>query len=242
MAVVVTSRPAHGNGPRSPTLSDAGMILPHDSRNDCSPSPPPYIERPPSPPVLYSDDLTHVTKINPAPQNWRRPSHQRKTPPLSAQSSRSTLRNMHDSAAVSQGMTARDTALASSPTLQNGVGDQLSSYANGFGQRKNSGSSGSVHTEDLDNWPEFDSHKQFENSSAILDEPDRKMREDSPDDTDVGEEMGTNRWQHKGGSGSDEDDDEYTSAALSRRAEIILANAKKRLNVSVREAEHQERN
>jgi hypothetical protein len=43
--------------------------------------------------------------------------------------------------------------------------------------------------------------------------------------------MEGDQWLNRHSSGSDESDDPYSSAALSRRAEIILANAKKRLNV-----------
>jgi hypothetical protein len=72
-------------------------------------------------------------------------------------------------------------------------------------------SSGSPDSVDFDRWPGFDGHDAFDDSGLGLEE------------------------QEKGSSGSDDSssgsDDPRSSAALSRRAEIILANAKKRLNL-----------
>lgn len=88
-------------------------------------------------------------------------------------------------------------------------------------------------SEDFDNWPGFDSHDHFDDSGVDLEEQEK--RDQFPSGVDTSDEMAGNRWlnQHSGSSGSDDGDDPSSSAALSRRAEIILANAKKRLNVCV---------
>ncbi|KAL6708439.1 hypothetical protein ACN47E_002702 [Coniothyrium glycines] len=223
MAVILAAhpRPVVPHGRRSPTLSDAGMILPvfeADSARAASPAP--YLaERPPSPPALYADPA-HVHLAS-APQSRREPSTRRKSPALSAQSSRSTLRNMPGSAAAAHTTTTHDDTLASSPTIQ----DAMTTLAD-YDERRLSTASSSVHSEDLDNWPGFDSHDNSEDSGVDLEE----KRDNLPDSPNMADGLGHNHWQSPPNSGSDEDD-EMTSAALSRRAEMILANAKKRLNV-----------
>ncbi|KAF1840973.1 uncharacterized protein K460DRAFT_295962 [Cucurbitaria berberidis CBS 394.84] len=226
MAAVAMSR-AVPYGPRSPTLSDAGMILPHETRFERSVSPPPYIERPPSPPVLYADS-SHI-KPSSAPQSRRRASQHNKSTPLSSRSSRSTLRAMASPEAVAKGATVRDDALASSPTIHNALSSHLSSNWND--QRRLSTASSSVLSEDFENWPGFDSHQTYNDGGVDLEK--KGKRDHFPDDSDIGDDddMGNESWQNERNSGSDEDDGPYSSAALSRRAEIILANAKKRLNV-----------
>lgn len=232
MAVAAPARPVHAvQGPlRSPTLSDAGMILPaHEASHIRSVSPNPTSQRPPSLPVLSTptrDDSSHVRLVSP-PQSRRRTSTQTRSPHIvSAQSSRSALRTMVDSeAAARRANSARDDALASSPTVQNGLNGHSPNHWSSQRQRRFSSTSSSVHSEDLDHWPGFDTHDSFDDSGLGLD--DNEKRDHFP-----GDEMDSARWTNgRGGSGSSEDDDEYTSAALSRRAEIILANAKKRLNV-----------
>ncbi|KAF2032000.1 hypothetical protein EK21DRAFT_87611 [Setomelanomma holmii] len=229
MAVAAATRPVvHGlPSPRSPTLSDAGMILPdNDASHVRSLSPNPYVERPPSPPVLHTNiDSSHV-KLASAPQSRRRTSHLSK-PPLSAQSSRSTLRNMGDSGAAATYAPARDDPLASSPTIQNGLSSNSPKNWNAQDQRRLSNAS-SMRSEDFDNWPGFDSHDKFDDSGLGLEEQENRYHFNSDSNHD---EMEGDRWLNRHSSGSDESDDPYSSAALSRRAEIILANAKKRLNV-----------
>ncbi|KAH7080549.1 hypothetical protein BKA63DRAFT_437767 [Paraphoma chrysanthemicola] len=231
MAVAAARPVVHGlPSPRSPTLSDAGMILPvHEAGHVRSLSPNPYIERPPSPPLLpANNDSSHV-KLASAPQSRRRTSHQTKAP-LSAQSSRSTLRTMGDSGAAAKYAPVRDDPLASSPTIQNGLSSNSPKDWAARDQRRLSNAS-SMRSEDFNNWPGFDSHDnhdKFDDSGLGLDEQENRNRfpsDANPDD------MEGDQWLNRHSSGSDESDDPYSSAALSRRAEIILANAKKRLNV-----------
>ncbi|CBX92695.1 hypothetical protein LEMA_P054010.1 [Plenodomus lingam JN3] len=234
MAAVSAPRRTPSYGPRSPTLSDAGMILPVVFEVDSTrpESPAPYMERPPSPPALYPQTHSSHVKLTSAPQCRRRASPQTKSSPsLSAQSSRSTLRTMTDSGASHQPAMIRNGAFASSPTVENALGSHPPNGDwQGHDRRRLSTASSSVLSADLDNWPGFDS--QFDKPDGYDDSGIDlvEKRDHSSPETDM---MGDERWLHEHNSGSDDDDDPYSSAALSRRAEIILANAKKRLNVCV---------
>ncbi|KAF2794892.1 hypothetical protein K505DRAFT_20349 [Melanomma pulvis-pyrius CBS 109.77] len=221
------------SSPRSPTLSDAGMILPEaDPLRSYSPNP--YIERPPSPPSLlyaHSNRSAHTIKLGSAPQTWRGPTPPVRSPPLSAQSSRSTLRIMADSGAAPKTPGANNDNLASSPTIQ----DALSSHPpNSWGgqpqqQRRFSNTSSSVHSDDLENikWPGFAEPANFDDSGVVLE--DEEEQDHFPVDVRGDDDIENDGWMDE--QSDPEDDDMYSSAALSRRAEIILANAKKRLNV-----------
>jgi hypothetical protein len=231
MAVAAVSRPAdHAGGlpgPRSPTLSDAGMILP-DNGHVRAVSVSSHMERPPSPPVLYTHaNSSHVKLASAPPPSRRRASQQTKSPALSAQSSRSTLRNMGDSGAASKHAPLHDDALASSPTIQNALRSPSPETWTPQYKRRASDAS-SMLSADFENWPGFDSHDAFEDSGLGLEEQEK--RDHFPGDTKNRHGEG-DPWRSRHSSGSDESDAPYSSAALSRRAEIILANAKKRLNV-----------
>ncbi|KAH6615207.1 hypothetical protein C7974DRAFT_403485 [Boeremia exigua] len=214
---------------RSPTLSDAGMILP-GSEADHARSTSLVFERPPSVSELYG--VYQSPRLGFPPQNRRRASQQKQSPPLSAQSSRSTLRDMGDSAAPVKGSSPRPDTLASSPTFDaNGLRSQPVGNWEEQEQRRFSTAS-SMLSEDFENWPGFDSHGNFDDSGVDLDEQGKRARFPRRAAKD-GDDMDSEPWMNGRTSGSDEDDidDPQSSAALSRRAELILANAKKRLNV-----------
>ncbi|RMZ68991.1 2-oxoacid dehydrogenase acyltransferase [Pyrenophora seminiperda CCB06] len=214
---------------RSPTLSDAGMILPaFEAGFERTTSPVPFMERPPSPSDLYKHANSSQVRLGSAPQGRRHASQKAKSPSLSAQSSRSTLRNMDDSEPSTKSMSSRHETLTLSPN-QNALATHSPSQWQGPDQRKVSPSSSSIFSEDFEHWPGFDSHETFEDSGVDL--ADQERGDHSTADVDLGESMRQEGWAEDRNSGSDEDDDPYSSAALSRRAEIILANAKKRLNV-----------
>jgi hypothetical protein len=222
--------------PRSPTLSDFGMILPDDPLRSYSPSP--YIERPPSPPsLLYShaNRSAHTIKQGSAPQHWRRPSLSVTSPPLSAQSSRSTLRTMGDSAVAPKTPGTNNDHLASSPTIQDALSSHVpNGWSSGQQSRRLSSTSSSVHSEDLENikWPAFAESGGFDDSGVVLEDDDDEDTDQFPVDVRAVNDAGKDPWMD-GQSDSEEDNGEYSSAALSKRAEIILANAKKRLNVCI---------
>jgi hypothetical protein len=121
-----------------------------------------------------------------------------------------------------------DDALASSPTIRNALSSSSPKDWTPEFQRRASNAS-SMLSEDFENWPGFDSHDNFDDSGLGLEEQEK--RDQFPGDAKNNDDMEGDRWLSRHSSGSDESDDPYSSAALSRRAEIILANAKKRLNV-----------
>lgn len=131
-------------------------------------------------------------------------------------------------------MPSRDNVLASSPTIDaNGLKSHSAGSWEEQEQRRLSTAS-SMLSEDFENWPGFDSHGTFDDSGVDLEEQEKRYRiPRSPFKDD--EDMENDQWMNGRTSGSDEDDldDPQSSAALSRRAEMILANAKKRLNVCV---------
>lgn len=122
-----------------------------------------------------------------------------------------------------------DNTLASSPTIADAVSRNSKSGWHDHGKRRLSTTSSSVHSEDLENmtWPAFDGPgAAFEDSGVVLDEEEE--RDKLPDMSVAEDEMDNERWLE-----GDGDEEAYSSAALSRRAEMILANAKKRLNVCI---------
>jgi hypothetical protein len=212
--------------PRSPTLSDAGMILPDSHARSFSPTL--HRERPPSLTFYKHSNLSHG-QLSSAPRH--RPSHQETYPPLPAQSSQSTLGAMGDSEAADRDVSIREDTLASSPTIQTGLASSPLREWAARDQRRFSTASSSVLSDDIDNWPAFDLHEAFDDSGLGLEEQEK--RDQFPGDANGSDDMESERWLSQHSSGSDEDENLYSSAALSRRAEIILANAKKRLNVRV---------
>ncbi|KAL1653427.1 hypothetical protein SLS61_003936 [Didymella pomorum] len=217
---------------RSPTLSDAGMILPGFEADQAS-STSPVFERPPSVSALYDAVAYQSPKLSFPPQRQRRASQQKQSPPLSAQSSRSTLRDMGDSGTNAKRSPPRSDVLASSPTIDaNGLKGYSARSWEEQEQRRLSTAS-SMLSEDFENWPGFDSThgETFDDSGVDFEEQEKRDRAPRGLAKD-GDDMETEPWTN-GRTGSDDDDldDPQSSAALSRRAEIILANAKKRLNV-----------
>ncbi|KAF1956098.1 hypothetical protein CC80DRAFT_69107 [Byssothecium circinans] len=227
MATTPAPRPSGLPSPRSPTLSEISMILPEGNHVRSVSPPLLYMQRPPSPPNFYShsNHSEHTIKLTSAPQGRRGPSPQVRSPPLSTESSRSTLRRMHDSATPAK-VSAADDALPSSPTVDDGF---LSPHTGDWGtpsRRRASSGSSSVCSEDFENmkrWPGFDSNGAFDDSGVDLeDEEEEEGHDQFPVGRHGDDEHGNDRW---------DDDDAYSSDLYSRRAEMILANAKKRLNV-----------
>jgi hypothetical protein len=115
-----------------------------------------------------------------------------------------------------------DSALASSPTVDDSfLSPHMNDYEPSSQHRVSSGSSSvcSEDFEDMKRWPGFDSHGAYDDSGVHLDDDDDENHDQFP----------------VGGHGDDDDhwgdDDNYSSDLYSKRAEMILANAKKRLNV-----------
>jgi hypothetical protein len=217
--------------PRSPTLSEISMILP-DADKLRSLSPAQHFERPPSPPSFYthSNRSARTITLGSFAEGPRKPSLNVSSPPLSTQSSRSTLRNMGDSETAPKVPLAYDEALASSPTLDDSfLRPHTDDWQATQQRRLSNASSSTMNSDDLEDirkrWPGFDSHPGFDDSGVDL-EDDEEEKDQFP--VDVNGEADNEPWL-KGRSGTDEN--AYSSDLYSRRAEIILANAKKRLNV-----------
>lgn len=221
--------------PRSPVLSEISMILPDsDTLRSFSPTPQ---ERPPSPPGFFAHAHRAAPSITlaSAPPGRRETSLKISSPPLSAHSSRSTLRNMADSVASPKPPRSpnlyQDT-LASSPTVDDSLLRPSSNDLQAAQLRRSSyGSSSSINSDDLEDmrrrWPGFDSHAGFDDSGVDLedDDDDDEGKDRFPVDVTEPEDE---PWLSKT---NDHDDSTYSSDLYSKRAEMILANAKKRLNV-----------
>jgi hypothetical protein len=141
---------------------------------------------------------------------------------------------MGDSAVAPKTPGANNGHLASSPTIQDALSSHLSNdWSSHQEQRRFSNTSSSVHSEDLENikWPGFAESGGFDDSGVVLEDDDEET-DHFPVDVRGDDQIGKDRWMD-GQSDSEEDNGEYSSAALSKRAEIILANAKKRLNVCI---------
>lgn len=216
------------SSPRSPVLSEISMILPDgDKPRSLSPSPQ---QRPPSPPSFYAhkNRSARTITLGSVPKGRREPSLQISSPPLSAQSSRSTLRNMGDSEAAPRVSHAYDDALASSPTVDETL---LRPHTNDWQaaqqRRFSNGSTSTINSDDFEDmrkrWPGFDSHPGFDDSGVDLEDDDEK--DQFPVDAT---ETDNEPWLSER---KDAEDRNYSSDLYSRRAEMILANAKKRLNV-----------
>jgi hypothetical protein len=229
MAAAPIQRPSGQPTPRSPTLSvrsfDSSMILPGDALRSISP--PLFAERPPSPSSFYAhaNRSTHTLTLATAPP---RLSPKIKTsPPLSSQSSHSTLKNMNISQPTVMSPALTDDTLASSPTVQDGLLRPISTDMNDDSQRRLSTTS-SLNSEDLEmirkRWPGFDGQGFDDSGVDLEDEENHDQFPSSTPDSEAPKEP----WA----SGYPQDkENTYSSDLYARRAEMILADAKKRLNV-----------
>ncbi|KAL5389945.1 hypothetical protein DPSP01_002004 [Paraphaeosphaeria sporulosa] len=232
MAAAPIARPTGlPSSPRSPTLSersfDSSMILPGDAIRAISP--PLFGERPPSPSSFYAhaNRSTHTLTLATAPP--RRSPQLRNSPPLSSQSSRSTLRNMNPSQADAKSPALTVDTIASSPTVQDGLlGPEPSDYISHSPSQRRLSTTSSLNSEDLEmirnRWPGFDS-QGFDDSGVDLDEGDNQGQ--FPMATPESE-VGDDRWQNGDFQAKE---NAYSSDLYAKRAEMILADAKKRLNV-----------
>jgi len=221
--------------PLSPTLTNPDMILP-DAYDYCH-----------SPPVKYQHDvhdqndydyvspLGQVITLQGRRMNGngirpRSPSLLRLARPLSdiqeVETSQTTPK--------AQLLPYQTDGLASSPTLRDHV--DMTRWET-VKTRRTSDDSSSVHSDDLENmkWPGFDSGGDVEEESVVLDEEEEKFGSfpkvvGSDDSADNDQWLGAKTEDDKEKNG---DQDVHFQDPLSRRADMILANAKKRLNVSI---------
>ncbi|KAF2496288.1 hypothetical protein BU16DRAFT_617750 [Lophium mytilinum] len=197
------------------SFTNPDLILPESTSRSFSPGP--YVQRPPSPSSLLYH-LAHTV---------RGPNPRTMSPSVTARSSASTLPNIAEVEATPKQRSPRDHVLASSPTIRDSMSGNMESW-DVYKNRRLSNASSSVHSEDLENmkWPGFEG--TFDDSGVVLDGDDEEHHGEAHKSAPGDEELDNDPWSDEQ---DENDDDPYSSAALSRRAEIILANAKKRLNV-----------
>jgi hypothetical protein len=117
-------------------------------------------------------------------------------------------------------------ALGSSPTLKNSAMPRLKPGWEAKHERRWSHGSGSVHSDDIENmhWPDFEGPSEVDEESVVLEDEEEQLG-DLPKIADSDDPASDEQYL-SGHVDSLEDD------PLSRRADMILANAKKRLHVS----------
>lgn len=241
-ASTVAARVSHGDrfAPRSPTLSMISMILPdghdahhHDAQED---------DRGDALNLgLALGDPGHETRtVGWGPAHSRGPL--RGSPHNLSSSPISLPQTFHDvpadgmdgdAATQPRRIESRDAdALPSSPTVQDAL-----VHHNEQMPRRHSDDSSSISSDDLEHlprWPGLDVKNGYDDSGVDLE--DDEEADQFPGDEDT---QGLNGVGDADGL-SDPSDKHYTSDLYSRRAEIILANAKKRLNVRC-ECNHKKR-
>jgi hypothetical protein len=216
--------------PPSPTLTNPDMILPF---SNFSASPP----RKEQPPLLLADvrdlDLTSYGF-----STTKRTRHlSAKTPPPSNHRQSSALSDILEIDTTPTKLSRVVDTVASSPTIRDeGTTSQLSDWRVGgsTSRERRLSDSSSVQSEDLENlkWPGFDSHGGAESESEMSEQEEERFgsfpktagRNGKVEDS--GNDENEDNWL-----GSRPDDDDEDDDPLSRRADLILANAKKRLNV-----------
>lgn len=218
----------------SPTLSNADMILPTDQRGYSSVYSPPRSARgrPPSPTYLRKttsrlagDRSESSGKAMALPKKEKRGLMSRKMLLLR---SRTASSGVQVAAALLQPSHANyDDSYSSSPTLMD-VGNLAPPQESNMRRASASGSaSGSSScSDDMASLPQFLSKYDLDDTPTIDDELETEMTESQQDELDVERASVEERRQRQR-------EDEHTSALLSQRAEQILANAKRRLNVRI---------
>ncbi|KIW06631.1 uncharacterized protein PV09_02343 [Verruconis gallopava] len=203
--------------PPSPALTNPDLILPFDGVLGVTISPP--RKQPPSPP---DSDQTTGRWNNGAQQNFSMPL--RSSPSRSATASTLAIIEEMGNTAKNPVYAQAGSAVGSSPTLKTSTTPQLKPSWEATDERRWSSGSGSVHSEDIENmhWPDFEGPSEVDEESVAL-EDDEEQLGDLPQIAD-GEDPGSDeQYLSAQVDGLDED-------PLSRRADIILANAKKRLH------------
>lgn len=208
--------------PPSPALTNPDLILPFDGFAPLSGSPP--RKQPPSPP---DSDAAIGTWNNHGTQlNYSIP--MRHSPALGYGTALSIIDEVETTPSLYSSHHGSD-AVRSTPTLKNTSSSSLR-LDPGWDpkhQRRWSNGSGSIHSDDIENmhWPDFEGPSEVDDESVVLD--DEEQLGDLPKIADP--EDFTNDEQYVSSHVDSLEDD-----PLSRRADMILANAKKRLHVSTK--------
>lgn len=216
----------------SPTLTNPDMVLPNEYR-PYAPlhSPPRYgrRERPPSPSYLRNTTMGNISQRSASSANTVVTPKKEKRGLMSRKMMLLRSRTASDEGHVADTHLAHDefanfdSAYGSSPTLMD-VGNLAPEQPE---HRRTSVGGSSVGSDDMAALPQFLAKYENQEASSTDDEDEDEVL--TPTSTryepTVDGELETQRRQ--------QEEDEHTSALLSQRAEQILANAKKRLNVRV---------
>lgn len=217
----------------SPTLTNPDMVLPAD-RTDVPavPSPPRNAmrDRPPSPGYLREQasapGLREVSSTGSlrlaGPKKEKRGLMSRKMMLLRSRTASSSA-HIPRSAPSERNSEERDSTYASSPTLMD-VGNLLPESP--AQQRRPSAGTEDFSDDDLAGMPQFLAKYDTKDVTVSDDELDDGSPVTQRYGYSVSIEGGMDEKRRK------QEEDEHNSAILSKRAEAILANAKKRLNVS----------
>jgi hypothetical protein len=216
--------------PPSPTLTNPDMILPFSSFS----ASPPRKEQQPSLLLANVRDLELTSYGFDSGKKGRIGSVLRSPPPANHRQS-SALSDILEIETPRKANRVSDT-VASSPTLHDfGAATQLSHWRSESANELHRLSDvSSVQSEDLENlkWPGFDSRGGADEESEMSEQEEERFGSfpkviGSDDNVDYrGNDENEDNWLGSRAEDDDEDDD-----PLSRRADLILANAKKRLNV-----------
>lgn len=220
--------------PASPTLTNPDMVLPDRAIGlALASSPPSSRGRPPSPSYLKDDGRNGSRSTTPTPKKEKRGLMSRKMMLLrSRTSSASSLHQQHQQQAVSRSTpfisecAPEDSAYASSPTLMD-VGNLAPERPLPSEEKRLSTSGSSFNSEELAGIPSFLAKYESTDGAGTGDElSDSDSTAVAKYGYSVRIEGGNYDAQRR-----QQEEEEHQSAMLSKRAEQILANAKKRLNV-----------
>jgi hypothetical protein len=215
-----TSVDAHAFlNPPSPAFTNPDLILPFDGILGLPVSPP--RKQPPSPP---DSDRTPGTWNHGTQLNYSMPL--RTNPSSNGLGTALSIIEEIDTT-PKRTMYAHPTN-GSSPTLKNSTMPRLKPSWEAKHDRRWSNGSGSVHSDDIENmhWPDFEGPSEVDEESVVLEDEEEQLGS-LPKIADS-DDLVTDEQYLSPHVDSLEDD------PLSRRADMILANAKKRLHVSTR--------
>jgi hypothetical protein len=232
MQVMSSSSDPWPNGFPSPTLTNPEMILPFsDHRQSRTPSPP--FQRAPSPPRMNAALNSHppeppffatpLRKKTPPPRNlWQYSDHEPAEALSDIEEVESTPKSRRPRSR------SRSPSPTSTPTLT-----FTEWQRNSQEPRRFSGDSGIGGNDDTGHWEGFDT---VQDVGDVGDPALQAEYQDGPSDTeDDRTSTGSTEFDERSFRNSFTlGEDELSSVALSKRAERILANAKKRLTVSMR--------
>jgi hypothetical protein len=229
----------------SPTLTNPDMILPYNQgyMRTSTPSPPPESTRPPSPPLAARALNSHPPFAQLArPPTGRRAASPMVTPPLESYSAGGLLPDIEEVETTPKAQKprqeiwrrpdSRSPPLASSPTLEFTPSQHRGHYSSAFagsGRRPSNTISVTSEESSLNSFENFDDAFSVD-EDGIFPDDDEELSGSASEGHGYQKPNGVGNGADVNGSYRDERD-KLSHVALSRRAERILASAKRRLDV-----------